>query len=145
WAHPAGGSRLWLTVAIKQQYAGHAKQAGLIASQCHAGAYANRFVVVVDEDIDPSDMDKVIWAMCTRFDPREGMEMLRGCWVDGVRSNGLCRRRSPQCTGRDRCVQAVQPPRQLSCGGARQQSGRGSGSQKVFGPAAALNFLLKTR
>jgi 4-hydroxy-3-polyprenylbenzoate decarboxylase len=80
WAHAAGGSRLWLTVAIKQQYAGHAKQAGLIASQCHAGAYANRFVVVVDDDIDPADMDKVVWAMCTRFDPREGLETLRGCW-----------------------------------------------------------------
>ena len=25
-------------------------------------------------------MDKVVWAMCTRFDPREGMETLRGCW-----------------------------------------------------------------
>jgi len=80
WAHAAGGSRLWLTVAIKQMYAGHSKQAGLIASQCHAGAYANRFVVVVDDDIDPADMDKVIWAMCTRFDPRDGMEVLRGCW-----------------------------------------------------------------
>ena len=80
WAHAAGGSRLWLTVAIKQQYGGHAKQAGLIASQCHAGAYANRFVVVVDDDIDPADMDQVVWAMCTRFDPREGLETLRGCW-----------------------------------------------------------------
>src|SRR5207245_9328669 len=63
-------------------YAGHAKQAGLIASQCHAGAYANRFVVVVDDDIDPADMDQVVWAMCTRCDPREGMETLRGCWRD---------------------------------------------------------------
>jgi len=81
WAHAAGGSRLWLTVAIKQQYAGHSKQAGLVASQCHAGAYANRFVVVVDDDIDPADMDKVIWAMCTRCDPREGFEILRGCWT----------------------------------------------------------------
>ena len=80
WAHPAGGSRLWLTVAIKQQYGGHAKQAGLIASQCHAGAYANRVVVVVDDDIDPADMDQVVWAMCTRCDPREGIETLRGCW-----------------------------------------------------------------
>ena len=84
WSHAAGGSRLWLTVAIKQQYAGHSKQAGLIASQCHAGAYANRFVVVVDDDIDPADMDKVIWAMCTRFDPREGMEILRGCWTTAL-------------------------------------------------------------
>ena len=80
WAHEAGGSRLWLTVAIKQLYGGHAKQAGLIASQCHAGAYANRVVVVVDDDIDPADMDQVVWAMCTRFEPREGLEILRGCW-----------------------------------------------------------------
>jgi UbiD family decarboxylase len=58
WLHAAGGSRLWLTVAIKQQHASHAKQAGLIASQCHAGAYVNRFVVVVDDDINPADMDK---------------------------------------------------------------------------------------
>lgn len=35
---------------------------------------------MVDDDIDPADTDKVIWAMCTRFDPREGMEMLRACW-----------------------------------------------------------------
>jgi len=80
WSHEAGGSRLWLTVAIKQMYGGHAKQAGLIASQCHAGAYANRFVVVVDDDIDPADMNQVVWAMCTRFEPREGLEVLRGCW-----------------------------------------------------------------
>jgi len=84
WSHAAGGSRLWLTVAIKQMYAGHSKQAGLIASQCHAGAYVNRFVVVVDDDIDPSDMDKVIWAMCTRCDPREGLEILRGCWSSSL-------------------------------------------------------------
>jgi 4-hydroxy-3-polyprenylbenzoate decarboxylase len=84
WSHAAGGSRLWLTVAIKQMYAGHAKQAGLIASQCHAGAYVNRFVVVVDDDINPADMDKVIWAMCTRCDPREGMEILRGCWSSAL-------------------------------------------------------------
>ena len=80
WSHETGGSRLWLNVSIKQMYPGHSKQAGLIASQCHAGAYANRFVVVVDDDIDPSDMNKVMWAMCTRFEPREGLEILRGCW-----------------------------------------------------------------
>ncbi len=80
WAHEAGGSRMWLTVSIKQMYGGHAKQAGLIASQCHAGAYANRWVVVVDDDIDPANVNDVIWSMCTRFDPREDMEVLRGNW-----------------------------------------------------------------
>jgi 4-hydroxy-3-polyprenylbenzoate decarboxylase len=61
-------------------YGGHSKQAGLIASQCHAGAYANRWVVVVDDDIDPANVNDVIWSMCTRFDPREDMEVLRGNW-----------------------------------------------------------------
>ena len=80
WSHEAGGSRMWLTVSIKQMYGGHSKQAGLIASQCHAGAYANRWVVVVDDDINPANMNDVVWAMCTRFDPLEDLETLRGCW-----------------------------------------------------------------
>ncbi len=80
WAHEAGGSRMWLTISIKQMYGGHAKQAGLVASQCHAGAYANRWVVVVDDDIDPANMNDVLWSMCTRCDPREGIDILNGCW-----------------------------------------------------------------
>jgi UbiD family decarboxylase len=77
WAHEAGGSRMWLTVSIKQMFPGHAKQAGLIASQCHAGSYANKYVVVVDDDIDPANMNDVVWAMCTRVDAREDVEILR--------------------------------------------------------------------
>ena len=80
WAHEAGGSRMWLTVSIKQMYGGHSKQAGLVASQCHAGAYANRWVIVVDDDIDPANMNDVLWSMCTRCDPREGVDILNGCW-----------------------------------------------------------------
>ncbi len=77
WAHEAGGSRMWLTISIKQMFPGHAKQAGLIASQCHAGSYANKYVVVVDDDIDPANMNDVVWAMCTRVDAREDVEILR--------------------------------------------------------------------
>ena len=80
WSHEAGGSRMWLTVSIKQMYGGHSKQAGLIASQCHAGAYANRVVVVVDDDIDPANMDQVVWSICTRCDPKDDVEILKGCW-----------------------------------------------------------------
>ncbi len=114
WAHAAGGSRLWLTVAIKQQYGGHAKQAGLIASQCHAGAYANRVVVVVDDDIDPADMDQVVWAMCTRFEPREGHRGPARLLEHGARSDGLRQRRPAQRARRHRCLQAVVAPRARS-------------------------------
>ena len=61
-------------------YGGHAKQAGLIASQCHAGAYANRWTIVVDDDIDPSNINDVIWAMSTRVDLREDIDVINGCW-----------------------------------------------------------------
>src|ERR1041384_2800444 len=63
WLTVSGGSRLMMVVSIKQRYPGHAKQAAVVASQCHAGAYLGRFVVVVDDDIDPSNTDDVIWAM----------------------------------------------------------------------------------
>ena len=131
WSHETGGSRLWLNVSIKQMYAGHSKQAGLIASQCHAGAYANRFVVVVDDDIDPADMNKVMWAMCTRFEPREGIEILRGCWSTVLDPMCYGAERSAQRARGDRRLQAVQPARHVPDGGAQQQgAGRAHPRQK---------------
>ena len=79
WAHEAGGSRMWQTVSIRQLHPGHAKQAGALAATCRAGGYVNRVTVVVDEDIDPTNTDEVIWAISSRFDPREDLEVLRKC------------------------------------------------------------------
>ena len=84
WAHEAGGSRFWLTVSIKQMYGGHSKQAGMVAASCHAGAFNNRWVVVVDDDIDPSNINDVIWAMCTRVDAREDLEIVKGGWSSAL-------------------------------------------------------------
>jgi UbiD family decarboxylase len=69
WADEVGGARLLITVAIKQRYFGHSRQAGFIASQCHGGVYLGRYVVVVDDDIDPSDLREVMWAVVSRTDP----------------------------------------------------------------------------
>lgn len=84
WAHEAGGSRQWLTISIHQRYPGHSKQVGLAAAAVQAGAYANKYVVVVDDDIDPTDIHQVIWAMCTRVDPVEDVEILRRQWSSGL-------------------------------------------------------------
>jgi len=80
WCHPFAGHRLFVIVSIKQRYPGHAKQVLALACQCHAGAYIGRYVVVVDDDIDPSNIDDVIWAMATRSDPAESIDILRRCW-----------------------------------------------------------------
>jgi UbiD family decarboxylase len=80
WVHEASGARLWVTLSVEQMFAGHAQQVGMVASQCHAGSYANRFVVVVDDDIDPTNSNDVIWAMSTRMDPAIDMTTITGAW-----------------------------------------------------------------
>jgi 4-hydroxy-3-polyprenylbenzoate decarboxylase len=80
WAHEAGGSRLILGVAIEQRYAGHSTQAGHIAAQCHVGAYCGRYVMVVDDDIDPSNLDELMWAVATRSDPATSISIIRNAW-----------------------------------------------------------------
>lgn len=62
-------------VQIRQRYPGHAMKAALAAS----GEYMGRFVVVVDEDIDPRDPDEVLWAIGTRCDPETSITILKGC------------------------------------------------------------------
>ncbi len=80
WAHEVGSARLLLAVAIKQRYPGHAAQAGHIASQCHVGAYCGRYVIVVDDDIDPSDLEEVMWAVVTRSDPATSIDIIHKTW-----------------------------------------------------------------
>jgi len=77
---PPPAQRFMIVVAIKQRYPGHAKQAALVACQCHAGAYLGRYVVVVDDDIDITNTDEVMWAICTRSDPETSVDLLRRCW-----------------------------------------------------------------
>jgi len=79
WCHEVGGARLFNVVSIKQEYAGHSRQAGMVASQCRTGVYIGRYTVVVDEDIDPSDLREVVWAIATRSDPERSIEVIRRC------------------------------------------------------------------
>jgi len=76
WAHEIGGARMFNVVAIKQRYAGHARQAGHILSQCGVGAYMSRYSVVVDEDIDPANLQEVMWAVATRTDPAIDIDII---------------------------------------------------------------------
>jgi UbiD family decarboxylase len=67
-------------VAITQRYPGHARQAGMIASQCRSGAYLGRYVVVVDDDVDITNSEEFIWALSSRSDPAESIEIVRRAW-----------------------------------------------------------------
>jgi len=80
WVHEPGCARMFNVISIKQAYAGHARQAGHLAAACQSGSYLGRFVVVVDDDIDPSNLDQVLWAMCTRCDPVEDIDFIKRAW-----------------------------------------------------------------
>ncbi len=80
WCLEPGVGRLFNVISIKQAYPGHARQALFLASQVLGGAYIGRFVVVVDDDIDPTNIFDVLWAMATRCDPEKSIEILRRCW-----------------------------------------------------------------
>ncbi len=80
WSPPEAAGWGWTVVSIEQRYAGHAAQVGALAAQCMGGAYFSKYIVVVDEDIDPSNLSDVIWAMATRSRPAQSIDILRETW-----------------------------------------------------------------
>lgn len=81
WSVPAAAGGFGMTVvSIRQMYPGHAQQAAAIAAQCAAGAYFAKFIYVVDDDVDPSDLEQVIWAATTRCRVSEDIDILRNTW-----------------------------------------------------------------
>ena len=120
WAHAAGGSRLWLTVAIKQQYAGHAKQAGpdRLAMPCRRlcqplrGRGRRRHRSSRHGQGGVGD----VHAVRSARGHRDAARLL----VDRARSDGLWQRRSAQRARRHRRLQAVQAPRYVPGRGARR-------------------------
>jgi UbiD family decarboxylase len=78
WQHVA---QLMTVVALRQRYDGHAKRAALIAA---AQSYMGRLVVVVDDDVDPSDINDVMWAITTRCEPSEQVDIVRNAWSSAL-------------------------------------------------------------
>ena len=92
WAPECGGGRMLVVVSLRQRFCGHSRQAAAIAAQCQAASYMNRYVVVVEEDIDPCNLEEVMWAVCTRSDPATDIEVMRktfGSKVDPMRREPL--------------------------------------------------------
>lgn len=81
YAHPAAASGFGMVIiSMEQRYAGHAAQALACAAQVPGSAYYTKWIVAVDEDVDPTDTDQVIWAMATRCNPVDDIDILRNTW-----------------------------------------------------------------
>ncbi len=81
YAHPAAAGGFGMTVvSLEQRYAGHAPQVLALAAQVPGGAYYTKWIIAVDEDVDPTDTDQVIWAMASRCNPIDDIDVLRNTW-----------------------------------------------------------------
>lgn len=84
---PTHGKGL-VIIALKQRYGSHARQVGAFVAST---IYMGRFVVVVDDDIDITNLDEVFWAVGSRCDPATDIAL-----IDGMRSSALDPRLPPE-------------------------------------------------
>jgi UbiD family decarboxylase len=85
YAHPAAASG-WgmVVVSLRQLYAGHVAQVLALTAQCPAAAYYTKWVIAVDDDVDPTDFNQVMWALSTRCNPSDDIDLLRKTWSTGL-------------------------------------------------------------
>lgn len=69
-------------VSLRKLYAGHAKQIMLGVWSFLRQFMYTKFIIVVDEDIDPRQWKDVIWALSTRVDPRRDTVILDNTPID---------------------------------------------------------------
>jgi len=67
-----------VVISLKQEFDGHAKRAALLAVGSSATAFCIRFIIVVDEDIDIFNNSELLWALGTRCDPQNAIDIIRG-------------------------------------------------------------------
>ena len=77
YCHPAAAAgNCLVVVSLKQMYPGHSGQALALTAQCPTATYYTKWIVAVDEDVDPTNFDEVVWAMSTRCNPATDLDTL---------------------------------------------------------------------
>ncbi|CAG4883260.1 3-polyprenyl-4-hydroxybenzoate carboxy-lyase [Georgfuchsia toluolica] len=71
----AATGRFWVIVSVRQMYPGHSNHVADAVLGSTTGHYGVKGVIVVDHDIAADDMDRVWWAMATRFDPKRSAQI----------------------------------------------------------------------
>lgn len=73
------GNRPLCVVSIEQKFLGHSKQiATAAAALLSGGAAVGKFIIVVDDDVDPSNLEEVLAAVCMRCDIEKSIDIVRG-------------------------------------------------------------------
>ena len=112
YTHPAAASGWGMAVvSIKQQFAGHVAQVLALTAQCPAAAYYTKWIIAVDDDVDPTDFNQVLWALSSRCNPIENIDILRNTWSTGLDPSQVPRELRPY--GSKALIDACKPHRYL--------------------------------
>jgi 4-hydroxy-3-polyprenylbenzoate decarboxylase len=113
YAHPAAASGWGLVVvSLRQLYAGHVAQVLALTAQCPAAAYYTKWVIAVDDDVDPTDFNQVMWALSTRCNPSDDIDLLRKTWSTGLDPSKVVVAERPY--GSKALIDACKPHRYLN-------------------------------
>lgn len=82
WLPPEGCSYRIAVIQMRKAYPGHAKRVMLGAWSFLRQFMYTKWVIVVDEDINPRDWKDVWWAVVTRMDPARDITMLENTPID---------------------------------------------------------------
>lgn len=74
---PEACGRFLAIISVKQMYPGHSMHVGTAAISTEMGHYGLKTVIVVDDDIDPTDISRVLWALAVRFQPYRSTEIIK--------------------------------------------------------------------
>ena len=79
---PEGCSYRMAVVSMKKQYPGHAKRVMMGVWSFLRQFMYTKFVIVVDDDVDPRSWEDVIWAVTTRMDPARDTTLIENTPID---------------------------------------------------------------
>lgn len=117
YAHPGAANAYGLiAVSLTQSYPGHAAQVLALTAQCPAAAYCTKWIIAVDDDVDPTDIDQIMWALTSRANPSDDIDILRHTW-----SNRNDQSLSPEVApyGSKALINACTPHKQIGKGPSR--------------------------
>lgn len=74
---PAAAGRFWVIASVKQQYPGHSAHVADAIMASNTCNYGTKGIIVVDDDIEPDDWDRVMWALGVRYNPMRDTELIK--------------------------------------------------------------------
>jgi len=82
WLPPEGCSYRIAVISIKKEYPGQAKRIMMGIWSFLKQFMYTKFVIIVDEDINPRDWKDVMWAISTRMDPARDITVIENTPID---------------------------------------------------------------